>query len=302
MMAYRIRNWERHFENNRTKELRKMSWVPVPNKHDGDGYTDLMSRKNAMALYGAWHLILQVASKCEPRGTLVRDIVNPAPSCGDAAPSCGDAAPSCAAHNGASIARLTRGDGQIIEAMLKVGIEIGWIEQFVMDNEVTESRENPAPSCGNPAPSCAEWKGKKGREGKGREAAPARVPVEMPDVPDSLNRSPDFADAFLDYQAHRKEIKKPLTPTATRNLFLKFSRWGSERATAALRHSLANGWEGVYEEGYSSGKKTVSALKDPDEISRSIAKSRGLTLEEYRAQQDADEAAAELADRNEALE
>lgn len=152
MVIYRIKDWAKHFENNRTRELVKMAWVPVPNKHDGDGYTDLMSRENAMELYGAWHLILQVASKCDPRGTLSREGAVP--------------------HNAASIARVTRGNVRVIEKMLKVGCEIGWIEALdVITKEVTDS---PAPSCDVTAPSCIEGKGMEGKESI-RTAAPKKA-------------------------------------------------------------------------------------------------------------------------------
>jgi len=73
MTYYRIRNWQKHFENNRTKEMVVMRWVPVPNKHDGEGYQTIMSEKDGITIYGCWHLILQVASKCGLRGTLLRD-------------------------------------------------------------------------------------------------------------------------------------------------------------------------------------------------------------------------------------
>ncbi len=49
-----------------------MSWVPIPNKHDGDGFRSIMSRKDGLQIFGAWVLLLEVASKCEPRGRLVR--------------------------------------------------------------------------------------------------------------------------------------------------------------------------------------------------------------------------------------
>lgn len=74
MTTYRIRNWEQHFENNRTREMVKMAWVPVPNKHDGEGFQRIMREPDGLILYGCWHLILQVASKClRERGTLMRD-------------------------------------------------------------------------------------------------------------------------------------------------------------------------------------------------------------------------------------
>ena len=72
MKVYRIRGWKQHFENNRTRVISHLSWVPVPNKHDGEGYKTIMSEPDGLEIYGCWHLILQVASKCNPRGTLVR--------------------------------------------------------------------------------------------------------------------------------------------------------------------------------------------------------------------------------------
>jgi len=74
MTFYRIRDWAKHFENNRTKEIVRMTWVPVPNKHDGEGYQRIMREPDGIVIYGCWHLILQVASKClRQRGTLLRD-------------------------------------------------------------------------------------------------------------------------------------------------------------------------------------------------------------------------------------
>ena len=70
---YRVVGWDDHFENSRTRQMKSLTWVPVPNKHDGLGYARIMSHKRGMEVYGAWHLILQVASKCEPRGTLIAD-------------------------------------------------------------------------------------------------------------------------------------------------------------------------------------------------------------------------------------
>lgn len=70
---YRIRDWTKHFENNRTREMDKMRWVPVPNKHDGEGFQRIMQEKDGIQIYGCWHLILQVASKMPVRGTLLRE-------------------------------------------------------------------------------------------------------------------------------------------------------------------------------------------------------------------------------------
>src|SRR5687767_7543220 len=105
----RIVDWDKHFENNRTKELKKLSWVPFPNKHDGDGFTELLDHPNGAAHYGAWCAIVQVASKCDPRGTLSRDGARP--------------------HDVASLSRITRIPEPVLtEAIQRLINPIGWLE------------------------------------------------------------------------------------------------------------------------------------------------------------------------------
>jgi len=70
-LLYRIRDWDKHFEVSQSKRAPKtLSWVAVPNKHDGKSFRRLIRRPNGVELYGAWQLIVQVASKCQVRGTL----------------------------------------------------------------------------------------------------------------------------------------------------------------------------------------------------------------------------------------
>jgi hypothetical protein len=153
---YRIRDWDRHFENNRTRELKRLDWVPVPNKHDGDGFTELLDHPNGMAHYAAWHLILQVASKCNPRGTLARDTIGTIPQ---------DGAGDCQTpHTPQSLARITRGDEKAFSEAIPRLVSIGWLEAC------GESRHNPAPNCGK-----VPMEGN-GREGNGiEEKAPKRA-------------------------------------------------------------------------------------------------------------------------------
>ena len=70
LLTYRIRDWGLHFENSRSRDYKKLDWVPIPNKHDGKGYRRLMAEVDGAALLGAWLLIVQVASKCRVRGVL----------------------------------------------------------------------------------------------------------------------------------------------------------------------------------------------------------------------------------------
>lgn len=71
--VYQVRDWDKHFENRQSRVVKNLLWVPVPNSHDGEGYRYVMAEVDGLAIYGAWQLILQVASKCQQRGTLMRD-------------------------------------------------------------------------------------------------------------------------------------------------------------------------------------------------------------------------------------
>jgi hypothetical protein len=110
MMTYRVKDWEEHFEVNRTRPLKKMSWIPLPNKQDGDGYTVLVQHENGAAQLGAWIAILQVASKCNPRGTLGRS--------------------NGKAHTAQSLARITRLPAELLHEVIGrlVSPDIAWLE------------------------------------------------------------------------------------------------------------------------------------------------------------------------------
>jgi hypothetical protein len=59
--------------------------------------------------------------------------------------------------------------------------------------------------------------------------------------------SPEFADAWANWGKHRTEIRKPLKPTATKAQLAKLAAMGEARAIAAINHSLANQWTGIFE-------------------------------------------------------
>lgn len=133
--------------------MKNMAWIPIPNKHDGDGYTTLVARKNGAALLGAWLVILQVASRCDPRGTLLRS--------------------GRKAHDPQSIARITRLPPEILKEALDVcSTEIDWIEVVTLTTIPQEPEENPQDGAVSTHPTDEEGKGTegKGREGNGSTA------------------------------------------------------------------------------------------------------------------------------------
>lgn len=60
---YKIRDWDKHFENNKSRERDACSWAKIPNKQDGLGYGRLIRRPDGPQLYGAFVAVVLVASK-----------------------------------------------------------------------------------------------------------------------------------------------------------------------------------------------------------------------------------------------
>lgn len=168
MKVLRVRNWDEYFENNRTRELKKLAWVPVPNKMDGCGYRTLMAHPNGVTVFGAWVLLLEIASKCAPRGYLVRES--------------GDA------HDAQTLSIMTGAPQPILTDAISVLLsrDIGWLESVEIANPAGGCGD-PAGGCDNPAPSCdagcgkAPIERKKGKKGKERKERYIHRPSLIPD-------------------------------------------------------------------------------------------------------------------------
>ena len=70
VQAYRVRHWDKHFENHESRKVKSLAWLPLKNKHDGAGYRRVASLPESVDVFCAWVLILQVASKMPVRGLL----------------------------------------------------------------------------------------------------------------------------------------------------------------------------------------------------------------------------------------
>ncbi len=56
-----------------------------------------------------------------------------------------------------------------------------------------------------------------------------------------------FAEAWKDWKQHRSEKRKPITPLSAKKSLSDLSKMGEARAIAAINHSIANGWQGIFE-------------------------------------------------------
>jgi hypothetical protein len=70
--------------------------------------------------------------------------------------------------------------------------------------------------------------------------------------------SPPFHEAWKDWQTHLRERRQKCTPTAERLQIRQLAEMGETRALAALRHSTASGYTGLYEPKESFSKTKPS--------------------------------------------
>lgn len=99
--------------------MKDLAWVPIPNRHDGESYARIMIRPDACEIFTAWILMLQVASRCHPRGTLLRNDGKP--------------------HDPETLSIKTRGQVSWFQKAIPILIEMSWIEQVTEENKQTDS-------------------------------------------------------------------------------------------------------------------------------------------------------------------
>jgi len=97
-----------------------------------------------------------------------------------------------------------------------------------------------------------EGKGREGnKEGKGKEQGTSHdyaLPFD----------SADFAIFWQNWNQHLIEKKKPLKPTARKQQLAMLKDIGEARAIAALKHSMANNWQGIFEPNQSQARNQPS--------------------------------------------
>lgn len=129
---YRIRDWTLLFENNQTKGLKSMPWVRVQTRHDGEGFRYVMAEPDGLTIYGAWLLIVQIAARCNPRGTLARSDGTP-----------------LTAHAMAIKVGWNRAADMQRALDFCSSAEVGWITVETIEN--TEETKRNAVDCNRPA-------------------------------------------------------------------------------------------------------------------------------------------------------
>jgi hypothetical protein len=143
----RVRDWERIYENNRSRDMKRTNWFPAPNDLSSDRYVGLVHHEHGAAHLGVWVAVLMVASRAVPqRGLLAKDDGEP--------------------HNAESLALVTRLPGALVEEALQRMLRLRLLE--LAGPEGSPNDTPPHPDAGNPqGPAASPQQG--AVEGKGRE-------------------------------------------------------------------------------------------------------------------------------------
>lgn len=82
------------------------------------------------------------------------------------------------------------------------------------------------------------------------------------EIPDCL-QTESFSIAWASWVQHRKEIKKPLTPTQAGKQIAEFAKWGEREAIAAIDHTVTKGWQGIVRPtSGGTGRTLLSGIDD----------------------------------------
>lgn len=66
-VIYQVKDWDIYFENDRSRQREKCSFVCVPNKQHGMGFIRIVGEPDGAAIYGIWCLILGACSQQKKR-------------------------------------------------------------------------------------------------------------------------------------------------------------------------------------------------------------------------------------------
>jgi len=235
-MTYRITNWLEKYENAETRKRKSLFWVLVPNGHDGLGFCSLMERKDALEVFGAWVLILQVASKCSTRGSLITSRGRP--------------------YSAKDIATMTRAPVESISDALDVLVEIGWITADPSGHHPDGSASHPDGLASHPDKSARRGKStgvKKERERRKKESPPnpqegagGRNGEGVGDViPSPLSDDSSFLatwDAWCRYQ--KQSGRRTWGPEMRAQQIEHLATMGPGAATESLCHAMLLGLQG----------------------------------------------------------
>ncbi|MFY7700492.1 MAG: hypothetical protein ACOVQH_09495 [Burkholderiaceae bacterium] len=222
-VVYKIAKWSTLYENNESRKIKKLQWVPVPIGFDSSGYQALLDHfgERAPALYGTWIGLVAIAANCHDRGILRNS----------------RGIPLTISH----LARMTGFDAGLFSELFAWASspEVGWLETEP-STDVTEQQpktdENPVvlPSSGNSPGDLP--------------AIPEKTVAELNrtrrELEGNINkkntRGENFETCWARWKKHLGQIQKPLSPITEEMQLMQLDRIFPDDADAiaAVEYSI----------------------------------------------------------------
>ena len=107
---------------------------------------------------------------------------------------------------------------------------------------------------------------------KVKETGKTQEPIPIPTELDT----PEFHQAWTEWKEHLQQKRKPMKPLQESKQLSTWAANGVERTIAAINHSIANGWQGLFEPNAASNGQRSAAMSQSDPYGNLAA------LAEYR--------------------
>jgi len=143
MKLYCIRDFDKIFENHKTKILKALAWIQLPVKLNGTGYVYLMSLESEKgpAVFGCFIALLELAATSKRRGQLWRTPDSP--------------------HTPATMAAMIRQPLHVVEETLRLcsSSDCDWIEAVEFQTNKNQTHGGQAPESAGKSPGKTQMSG-----------------------------------------------------------------------------------------------------------------------------------------------
>jgi hypothetical protein len=219
-MRIKIRDWDLHFERDRTRQWKALAWVPMPNKQ-GSGYRRIMAEKNGLEIFGCWNALVQVASTCTPRGDMTKYDLDTI-----------------------SLLTLIKKE-KLLESIRFLSQVLDWVivvENLDVNVNAIDSNVNPIDNTARPTPV--------GSSILSSSIQSSSIQSNTMGDSDTLIEPPlEICDVFTHFAEMRKKMRKPITKKGAGLLFGKLEKLAPgdiETQRAIIEQSIERGWTGLF--------------------------------------------------------
>lgn len=227
MIGLKITGWNETFESADSRKREKLFWFQFPCGTESTGL--IMLRRHGsrgLAAFGVFSLLCQLHASTESRSRRCAGIL------------CRNDGRPVSIDFLADKLRIGKDDLESAVNLLS-SPDVGWLQILPSADDLPSSAGHlPLPA--DDLPQSAETR--QTNNTKQTNKAPGGATVAP--LPFS---STQFVEAWEMWEQHRKEKRAKVTPTSRKQQLAKLEALGESKAIAAIRHSVANGYQGIFE-------------------------------------------------------